>query len=123
MPVHGGPLDGLTILIIEDEYLIASDVQRIVEDAGAAQVLLAGSTVTALTHLQSPCRVDVCILDLKLGDEDGRPLAQELLKRGVPFVVATGMDVTADLPGILVVQKPYTDIQVVDALRQARRAR
>jgi CheY-like chemotaxis protein len=123
MPIPGAALDGLTVLVIEDEYLIASDVQRMVEDAGAAQVLLAGSTATALACLADPHQIDVCILDLKLGDEDGRPLAQELLTRGIPFVVATGMGIEADLPGVPIVHKPYTDTQVVDALRRARQAR
>ena len=123
MPVPGATLAGLTVLVIEDEYLIASDVQRIAEDAGAEQVLLAGSTAAALACLADAPQIDVCILDLKLGDEDGRPLAQELLKRGIPFVVATGMGIDPDLPGVPIVHKPYTDTPVVDALRRARQAR
>ena len=125
MIVRNDVLTGLTVLIVEDEYLIATDLQRVVEDAGAERVLLARSTASAVGFLHASHRIDACILDLKLGDEDGRPLAQELLKRGIPFVVATGMgvDVDLDLADLVMVQKPYSDAQVVEALNLARRSR
>lgn len=107
------------MLIIEDEFLIAADVQRIVEDAGAAAVLLASSTAAARARLAEEQAIDIGILDLKLGSEDGLPLAQDLRDRGIPFVVATGLDRAIDLPGVAVVQKPYNDREVVEALVQA----
>ncbi len=114
------PLSGLTVLIIEDEFLIAADVQRIVEDAGATHVLLASSTATARGFLGADRPIDIAILDLKLGSEDGFPLADDLRKRRIPFVVATGLDKGADLRDVVVVQKPYDDRQVLEALLAAR---
>ncbi len=113
-------LSGLTVLIVEDEFLIAADVQRIVEDAGATEVLLASSTAAARTFLDGNRPIDIAILDLKLGGEDGFPLAQEFRDRGIPFVVATGLEQGVDLAGIVVIQKPYDDRQVLDALVAAR---
>jgi DNA-binding response OmpR family regulator len=113
-------LSGLTVLIIEDEFLIAADVQRIVEDAGAARTLLAGTTAAVRGFLAGELPIDIAILDLKLGAEDGLPLAQELRAARIPFVIVTGMDETDGLPDVVVVQKPFGDGQVVEALVKAR---
>ncbi len=113
-------LSGLTVLIIEDEFLIAADVQRIVEEAGASQVLLASSLATARRFLADGLPIDIAILDLKLGSEDGLPLAQEFRSREIPFVVATGFDGRFGLADLVVVHKPYNDGEVVEALLKAR---
>lgn len=115
-------LSGLTVLIIEDEFLIAADIQRIVEDHGAAGALLASSTAAARGFLDGGQTIDIGILDLRLGDEDGLPLARELRDRGIPFVVATGLERSIGLADVVVVQKPYNDREVVDALLKARAA-
>jgi DNA-binding response OmpR family regulator len=123
MAAKDGALSGLTVLIIEDEFLIAADVQRIVEDAGAARVLLASSTAAARGFLTGNRPIDLGILDLKLGSEDGLPLAQEFRDRRIPFVVATGLDRRMDcLSDLLVIQKPYNDREVVGALLKAQGA-
>lgn len=114
-------LSGLTVLIIEDEFLIAADVQRIVEDAGAVRVLLASSTAAARAFLDGNSPIDIGILDLMLGGEDGFPLAQKFRDRQIPFVVATGLDRSLDLPDVVVVQKPYDDRAVIEALLKALR--
>lgn len=113
-------LSDLTVLVIEDEFLIAADMQRIVEDAGASCVLLAGSRATAREHINGDRRIDIAILDLKLGEEDGLPLAQDLRDRRIPFVIATGMDPIAGPRDVAILQKPFGDDQVVEALLKAR---
>ena len=123
MAAENAALSGLTVLIIEDEFLIAADVQHIVEEAGAAVALLASSISSARQLLAGEQPIDVCILDLKLGSEDGFPLAQEFRESGMPFVVATGLEGDLELPGVVVVQKPYDAAQVVDALLRALAAR
>ncbi len=120
MPSEIKALAGQTVLIVEDEFLIAVDVQRIVEDAGAAHVILANSTAKARELLHTAARIDICILDLKLGEEDALPLTAELTELGIPFVVATGFDRKGTLDGLIVVQKPYHDADVLRALRQVR---
>ncbi len=112
---QGGALTGACVLIVEDEFLIAVDVQRIVEDAGAATVLLANSLSEARGHMARPAPIDVCILDLKLGAEDGMALVEQLQARNIPFVIASGLGGknVADIP---LVPKPYRDESVIDAL-------
>lgn len=110
-----GLLDGLTLLAVEDEFLIALDVQRILEDAGAATVLLANSIAEVQKLLADGPRIDAAVLDLKLGEEDASPLMEEFTRRAIPFVVTTGLD-TAAPKGIRILAKPYRDAEFVDAI-------
>ena len=114
------PLEGLTVLIVEDEFLIAMDAQRIVEDAGASQTILANSIVEARRALAGSGRIDVCMLDLKLRAEDGLGLVADLRERGIAIVIATGFAGTAQIGDAQIVRKPYHDAEVVNALVAAK---
>jgi hypothetical protein len=65
--------------------------------------------------------VDLALLDVNLNGQMSRPVAELLRARSVPYVFATGYDDTAnsglsfDAP---VVQKPYTQDDIEDALGQ-----
>jgi CheY-like chemotaxis protein len=87
-------LSGLTFLIVEDAYLIALEAQQIVEDAGAKRVILASTVDDARTALASVAGIDICVLDLKLGEEDATQLIEHLRSLGVAVLVATGFDTT-----------------------------
>ena len=115
------PLAGLTVLIVEDEFLIAVDAQQIIEEAGAAHALLANSVGAARELLATEHPIDVCLLDLKLGKEDGLQLVSDLASRRIPYVVATGY---ADLAGEhVLVHKPYNGAEVITALLVATKRR
>jgi DNA-binding NtrC family response regulator len=108
-------LDGLTVLVVEDEFLIALDAQRVIEDAGAGTVLLANSTGDVRKLLADGSRIDASILDLKLGEEDATPLMEEFARRNIPFLVTTGLD--ASVPaGVPILPKPYRDGEFIDAI-------
>jgi DNA-binding NarL/FixJ family response regulator len=109
------PLAGMTILIAEDEFLIALEAQRIVEEAGGATIL-ASTLMQARIHLASTTRIDATLLDLRLGHEDALPLARELHSRNTPVVIASGFDPGVGLPGVPVVAKVYRDADLVAAL-------
>jgi CheY-like chemotaxis protein len=108
-------LDGLTVLIVEDEFLIALDAQRILEEAGAAAVLLANSVKEVLKLLADGPKIDAAVLDLRLGEEDASPLIDEFLGRSIPFLVATGLDAPA-AKGLPMLAKPYRDAEFIDAI-------
>src|SRR5690349_9479750 len=109
------PLSGMTILIVEDEFLIALEAQQIVEDAGGS-VILASTLMHARLHLASATRIDATLLDLRLGRDDALPLARELHSKGAPVVIASGFDPGIGLPGVPVVSKPYRDADLIAAL-------
>jgi DNA-binding NarL/FixJ family response regulator len=76
------------ILIVEDEWVVARDMQRCLEDAGY-RVTGAVATATDAPHLVESDPPDLVLIDIVLGAEDGIPLAEWLRDQGVPFVYVT----------------------------------
>jgi len=82
-------LRGMRILIVEDEYLIADDVARYFQQMGAIILGPVPSIEQAAKH--AGC-ADAAILDIKLNGKLVFPFADELARRGVPFVFFTGYE-------------------------------
>ncbi|WP_189524501.1 MULTISPECIES: response regulator [unclassified Mesorhizobium] len=78
----------LTILVLEDEPLIALDVEATLVEAGF-NVAVTASCAEAESILEdvSP---DAAVLDLYLKDGPCIAVAKKLVGRGIPFVVHTG---------------------------------
>jgi len=111
------PLSGWTVLIVEDAYLIALEAQRIVEEAGARRVILAGSVEDSRSALAAEPGIDVCILDLRLGEQDATPLIREIGERGIPVLVVTGFDSTSPEVDVPLLKKPYQETELIEAIR------
>ncbi|MGK6324290.1 response regulator [Sphingomonas sp. DT-51] len=116
----GGVFAGRRFLIAEDEFFVASRLERALRDAGA-EVILAAALAPALAHA-ADAALDAALLDINLRGELSYPLADALLARGVPVVFLSGYD-TATLPPIYRdvprLQKPVTLAQLslrLDAL-------
>jgi DNA-binding response OmpR family regulator len=108
-------LAGLTVLVVEDEYLIALEAQRIAEEAGAGEILLANSVAEVRKLLTDGPKIDVAVLDLGLGKEDASPLIEEFGKCGIALLVTTGFD--GGGPEVRL-SKPYRDTELVAAIRR-----
>jgi DNA-binding response OmpR family regulator len=78
-----------TVLVVEDDALIAFDTVEELLNAGLEVIGPATSVSTALELLAST-DCDVAVLDVNLGDETSAPIARELLSRGTPFIVVSG---------------------------------
>jgi len=91
-PVAEPRFDGLRVLVVEDEYLVALLLE---EDLRAAGCAIAGPhtsfAAARAAALSEP--VDLAILDVNLNGEMVYPLAEELAGRGVPLVFLSGYDV------------------------------
>jgi CheY-like chemotaxis protein len=115
------PLSGLRILLMEDEALIALDVEQLCRDSGAADVIV----VRDLGQVQNACGDDyhAAILDVMLSGNPTTDFARTLSGRGVPFVFATGYadnaDFFAEFPDTPVVGKPYVGADLIRALAGA----
>lgn len=83
------PLAGRVILVIEDEPLIALDIQQAFEEAGAA-TLSARTLADALNAVEEPT-LSAAIVDHVLGDDDSSELCQRLEERNIPFVTYSGI--------------------------------
>lgn len=116
-------LDGINVLLVEDQMLIAMDVEFMLEDAGIAHVVTAPSAADALRRLKD-FTPDVAVLDVNLGSGTSAPVAIELKRRGVPFIFATGYGdrsmIPADCEDISVLAKPYEREPLIAALRELR---
>lgn len=80
-----------TILLLEDEPLILMDLEYAVQDYGCS-VLSAASCGEALDHLErDAASITVAVLDVSLGgDATCLPVARELSRRGIPFILHSG---------------------------------
>jgi CheY-like chemotaxis protein len=96
----GARLLGKRILIVEDEALVAFELQLSLEDEGAEIVGPALSLMKALEAVAHEGRIDLAVLDVDLAGEDVYPVAELLLQRGVPFVFHTGHGSRAQLTGL-----------------------
>ena len=92
----GTGLQDRKVLLVEDDYLIASAMLGELEDAGALVIGPAASVEQALALIDRAA-VDAAILDVNLNGETVFPVAEVLTARGIPFVFATGYS-NADLP-------------------------
>ena len=86
-----GRLAGKTILVVEDEYFIASDLKRALEKEDATVVGPAGNIGKGLSLLgEEP--IDAAILDVNLEGTTSYPIADRLGEQSVPYVFLTGYD-------------------------------
>jgi DNA-binding response OmpR family regulator len=114
------PLTGLRVLLIEDEYLIAMDVEQLCRDFGAADVIVMHS----LDELNgAPPAFDVAILDIMLAGVSTLDFARRLYDKGVPFIFASGCgdpeETAAIFPDVAMVTKPYAGEDLIRAVAAA----
>lgn len=118
------PFAGLTVLVLEDEYLIAMEIEQICKEAGAADVRLAGSLDEAVM-LSGTTEPDVVVIDLNLRGESTLDFARSLREQAVPFLFATGMadlsGIKAEFSAVTVVKKPYDSSTLVNAIAATAR--
>jgi two-component SAPR family response regulator len=87
----GHALEGRRVLVVEDQYLVADEMRRMIVGMGGDVLGPAARSATALSLL-SNATVDFALLDINLGDGNAYPIAAELLRREVPFIFATGYE-------------------------------
>ena len=112
-------LNHRTVLVVEDEPLIAMSLSLAIEDAGGKVIGPVPAVGEAIALLASQ-EVASAILDANLIDRDITPLALLLASRRVPFVIYTAVGVPSELcvalPGVPVVMKPEAPEQVLSLL-------
>ena len=112
-------LEGLRILVLEDEFLIAMDVEQLCRDHGAADVTIARE-IREIDGQSLPANFDAAVIDLMLGGVSTLDFAARLRSEGVPFVFASGYsdsdEVKVSFPEIRLVTKPYSGDDLIEAV-------
>ncbi len=116
----GEKLLGLQVLIVEDEALVAIDLQFAFEDAGAEVLGPAMSLSDALAVAEQAAHIDCALLDVDLAGHDVYPVAHVLQRRGIPFIFHTGHGSRrrhAEMfPGALTCLKPTLPEKLIELL-------
>lgn len=106
----GERLLGKRILIVEDQALLALELQFAFEDEGAEVIGPALSLAAARQAVVEHVEIDLAVLDVDLSGADVYPVAAMLQQRGVPFVFHTGHgtepEIHALFPGATICIKP-----------------
>lgn len=113
-------LAGLTVLIVEDEILIAMELEDLLTDHGATCLDPVGSIGKALTTIEGH-RVDMAFLDVRLRGESIDPVADRLAAAGTPFLFITSYGVDALPPAHRhrpMIAKPYGDSTIIRAFAE-----
>lgn len=85
-------VQGLRLLLVEDEYLFAFCIAELLEDMGAEVLGPVASVADAMDLIDKAPEIDAAILDINLGTEVVFPVADKLQALHVPFVFASAFD-------------------------------
>lgn len=119
------PLVGRRVLVVEDEVLVAMELESVLKAEGCVVVGPAPTNARALELIEQMC-IDACVLDLDLCGEPSAPVARALAARSVPFALVTGYSeaqTPEELRGVPRVSKPLDERVLVRVLSGALRGR
>ena len=108
------------VLIVEDEPIVALEIENILRQAGFEIVGCVGSLNKALAALKNT-DCDLAILDANLRGDNAAPLAMALRERGRPFLFVSGYeraylpDAFLDVP---LLPKPFEPSELITAVKQ-----
>ena len=120
-PKSTAPLDGLKVLIVEDEFLILLSLEKMLDELGCEVVASAHRVAKALAMLDA-VGAAAAVLDVNVAGEPVYPVAEALAARGIPLVFTTGYGdngIAAPWKDWPIVQKPFSQDQLARALRAA----
>ena len=83
-----GLFRGRRVLVVEDDFIVAFDMQSMLEEQGA-EVIGPASSLQEARALLAGAQPDAAVLDVNLNGEYVFPLAEDLRVRGIPFLFAT----------------------------------
>jgi DNA-binding response OmpR family regulator len=109
------------ILVVEDEALIAMDLQALLEDAGYSVLGPANSSAAALAIIDAN-EPDVALLDVNLGRSDAFGVATILTERKTQVIFLTGHTAHKLPPAhrhLPLVSKPYLPHVLLQAVQSA----
>jgi CheY-like chemotaxis protein len=115
-------LAGCRILLVEDNFLLAMEIEGVLSGRGYVVLGPVGTVEQALALLERENDPDAAVLDVDLQGRWVTPVAAALLARDVPFVLVTGYAdlqlAPPELQGRPRLDKPVSGSQLLRALDQ-----
>ena len=119
METDQSPSSSKTLLIVEDDTLVAMSLQDALEDAGYLVMDLTGRHQDAIAAAQER-KPDLALVNIELqGRDDGIALERQLTDMGIPVLFISGQSSRASSARTAAVgslPKPYTPTEMVEAV-------
>ncbi|EKF18809.1 response regulator [Nitratireductor pacificus] len=113
-------MSGARVLLVEDEPIIAMNIEQLCREHGAADVMTVASFEALVPDILDAGKISTAILDIRLSDQWTDDFARLLQDRRIPFIFATGYaaghQVFEPFAGIRIVEKPYNENDLIEAL-------
>lgn len=111
-------LEGLRVLVVEDEPIVAMCLEDILETLGCVTIGPAARLAEGLALAQAG-GLDAAILDINLGSERSTAIAALLRDLAVPFAFASGYGAVPEgFESQALIEKPYRGHDIEAALAQ-----
>lgn len=118
-------LAGLRILVVEDELLVALELETMLDGLGCEVIGPAARLEKAIT-LAETADIDGAILDVNLRGKPVYPVATALRTRGIPFIFSTGYSTSTAVPEPFRdsdrIEKPFDQKDLAKLMAKAFRA-
>jgi DNA-binding NtrC family response regulator len=119
-------LEGARVLIVEDECVIALELECTLKDCGARVVGSCTTVESALAQIEGSRDIDAAVLDIELGGQYAGPVADKLIRVGIPFVIASGHEASRypiKFQGVPWLEKPVNPTRIAAAIFDVQRQR
>jgi CheY-like chemotaxis protein len=113
---------GLSVLLVEDEFMVALDAEQMLKDLGATKVEVASTFDTAVRCARDGA-FDLVVLDVNLNGQLSFPIVATIRQRGIPVILATGYELRGRPGGapddVVCLAKPYSAARLEEAVSAA----
>lgn len=120
-PTDKDPLRGVRVLIVEDEFLVAIQLEDTLSALGC-EVLEPAHSIDEAEKAVAENEFDVAVLDINIAGKAIYPIAEILGNRGIPFVFTTGYSrehIEEGWREAPTLRKPYLALELRRVLEQA----
>ncbi len=119
-PISGAVrLQGVRVLVVEDDALLLMELEAILANAGAEVVGVCRTVADGVAAAQQD-GIAAAVLDVRIGRDTIAPVARQLASRGTPFVFYTGQvgsdPAIAEWRDHAIVAKPANAATIVSAV-------
>jgi two-component SAPR family response regulator len=119
-PIAPGILDGLSVLVVEDNGLLCCVLEETLREAGCEVVGPFARLPEAMQAVPA-LHIDVALLDINIRGQLVSPLAEHLNQRGIPFILTSAYqarDLPRSLQSATQLMKPFTGVDVLERLSE-----